>query len=674
MKNALIGLLSIAFLGIASAQNYTAEIVLEDIYWKNHNEWWSDWHSVLYLNGVVQPPSEEYYYRWWFQENGEGDYFVFSGSGYGRWETGTDNDHDEYFTVYVEIIIPTDPLPITVVSEEVVIGKWGDPEEATLWARKEDGTLLEGFDSDSIGLWSGYTWHWNFPTVVGNTSQVMSDGDAIKIRPNIEGLGQKFHRGITKLNAVRYQNYDSYPVHYGIQNELTFHHRRIYETTLRAEVLDAPAAIGEIQFKDPWLEDVLGYGGEYASQGAGAPFNSQPSPWAISIDSDYHGVMLNQPYGGASPFYLVGAPNPNNFELNSVNYPAYFQSWTGSNVQFQNITVSETGIVFTGTTGNEATAHYKAYLRSSSTVPTATSGQRKIIRDVSGTYHMVYESAHEIWYSKSTDGTNWSPEILASEGDPSYYNRSPSITVQDNPHLVIVVWEGYLPDNSERGVLARSINPVSGSLGPLESVSSATGNFSTMPVVGAGIGSTGSRYVLCAWFDGSDNKLKGAVRNTSGTWNGPTVIRSGVISEISVTPISPSSSYQNWGLAWTESGTLYYMGILVNSSITPGSVETVATGSEVLENRSPSVAHGVLPFSAPAIAWEEWHHELARRVIKYRERHKATGWSSTITTWQKVPGPSNYQTPTLSPNHQSQFKMSSSPGAVEPASWFIPSG
>lgn len=524
---------------------------------------------------------------------------------------------------------------------------------------REDQTRLTG---TTLGHWQTDSFDdldpgESFPSYVGPlppASEIMRGFQGLAYGPT-----EKYNRWNELTNVINHQGLL-------VQNStelFTSKFKRTYANAIiQNNLIDAPGnpSGDSIQFRDPWFIDYNDppYGlrnrgqTEAVFRTVSSPFNPNTNP--SGAGSEYLGVFLNQPASGSNPHYRLNA-----LAVPLSSFAWYFLGWEYNPIfaDVSSPSTNETGVVFLQDNA-VVSAKYKAHLGSSSTSVTATSGQRKVIRDLNGVYHMAYESGNETWYTKSSDGTNWSQEVLLSAGDPSYYNLSPSLTVQDNPHLVIVVWEAYLPDNSGHDVVARSIDPVTGALGGFESVSlSSTGvlDFSMMPVVGAGISASSQRYVLCAWYDGYDSKLKGAVRNTSGGWTSPAAIRSGVISQMTLTPFSPSSTYQKWGLAWTENGTLYYMGIPINSSITLGTVETVAAGTANVTNLNPSVAHGVLPFSAPAIAWEEWKPELNKRVIKYRERHKSNGWSSTITTWQKVPGPSDYQTPTLSPNHQSQY-------------------
>lgn len=103
---------------------------------------------------------------------------------------------------------------------------------------------------------------------------------------------------------------------------------------------------------------------------------------------------------------------------------------------------TRTAVTF-NSSGATTFALYKAHLRSSSSVATASNSQRKI-GYINGTYHIVYESAGEIWHSSSTDnGATWSQEFLASDGTGT--NRQPSLAVSqywssEGP-VVAIAWE-----------------------------------------------------------------------------------------------------------------------------------------------------------------------------------------------------------------------------------------
>ncbi|MFZ1729194.1 MAG: T9SS type A sorting domain-containing protein [Bacteroidota bacterium] len=84
---------------------------------------------------------------------------------------------------------------------------------------------------------------------------------------------------------------------------------------------------------------------------------------------------------------------------------------------------------------------YKAHMLSDhGSQPTKYSNQRKIDIDPRGIYHLVYESAGEVWYTNSEDGTNWSREELVS----GYYHSAvnPSLAVYDSCVYVTYVENG----------------------------------------------------------------------------------------------------------------------------------------------------------------------------------------------------------------------------------------
>ncbi len=410
---AILSLLACAlFCHYASAQVFTSQIVIEDIYWKNHNEWLATFHAELYEDGVVQPPSPNNYYAWWKRLDGQGEFaFDIQRSGFGGcdtcvtgWHTQIDHHGNVFYEFYVDIVLPGNEH---VVSPVVRIGKWGDPEEAVLWARRENGTLLDGYEADSIGLWSGYRWHWNYPSMTGDRRHVMSTGDVIKVKPNTEELGEKFHRGLTNRNDVTYLNYDGYPIYPSPErNELTFHHRSIYNATIHSHLVDAPAVILRVKFKDPWLEDTPGFGGEYYSRGMSAEYRSHDSPWTISTTSEYRGVFLNQDYNiPGNPYYSVGAPSVQQLG----NFTAYFLTWVGNSneVTYRTPTKDTTAVVFKVSNAT-AVAQYKAHLASSLATATASNSQRLVAVAAEDWYHMVYPSAGELFLTVSSDGgLNW---------------------------------------------------------------------------------------------------------------------------------------------------------------------------------------------------------------------------------------------------------------------------
>jgi hypothetical protein len=189
---------------------------------------------------------------------------------------------------------------------------------------------------------------------------------------------------------------------------------------------------------------------------------------------------------------------------------------------------------------------------------TSPSMQRRIIRDNTGVYHMVVESADQIWYSKSTDaGTSWSIEKRISDGDPCCINRMPCITVQHQPPLLLIVWEIY--QDSDPDVYAVSfctVDPATGDQSTPELIQESFSEgdyFPLQPVIASGITLDWQHYALVIWYVGIDSpRLMGKARRAEfpSTWFDATVLLAGELSEFSLAPVSERGA--PWHLAWVE--------------------------------------------------------------------------------------------------------------------------
>jgi len=84
-----------------------------------------------------------------------------------------------------------------------------------------------------------------------------------------------------------------------------------------------------------------------------------------------------------------------------------------------------------------ATFH-KSYLASNSADATASNSGRKLVRDSGGAYHLVYETAGEVYYQKSTDGgSTWNSYKRLSAGNGN--NKFPSIAERSGK--LYIVWQ-----------------------------------------------------------------------------------------------------------------------------------------------------------------------------------------------------------------------------------------
>ncbi len=72
---------------------------------------------------------------------------------------------------------------------------------------------------------------------------------------------------------------------------------------------------------------------------------------------------------------------------------------------------------------------------------TSLNGQRKLVKDNAGNYHIVFTSGGEIFYRKSTNnGNSWQAPVRLSDGTGE--NKFPSITTMDN--YLYITWQQYL--------------------------------------------------------------------------------------------------------------------------------------------------------------------------------------------------------------------------------------
>ena len=144
----------------------------------------------------------------------------------------------------------------------------------------------------------------------------------------------------------------------------------------------------------------------------------------------------------------------------------------------------------------DLTAVYKAHLLSDHEAqPTRTANQRKLDIDPDSTYHLVYESAGEVWYTQSGDGAIWSPEELVS--DYTHTATHPSLAVLDSSVYVTYYEDGDI-------YLRRRYNGQWYDI--IVDNGNANNGVSTTPVVEASHFQDGGDVVLVLWDDHEEIK------------------------------------------------------------------------------------------------------------------------------------------------------------------------
>jgi len=267
--------------------------------------------------------------------------------------------------------------------------------------------------------------------------------------------------------------------------------------TLRVELIDGGSG-GTIDFRDPWYLH-----SDNTQPNTYFTYNSPHSPTG-AFNQSSGGIFLNQLVDANKPYYSIRvSQNPT---IGSFNWS--FQNWTTQNASLttpNNIVGDfyETSVVFNAANA-EVKARYKAKLGSNLSSATAANGQRKLVytNTTPGKFHLVYESAGEIYYTFSTDnGVTWSNEILLSSSDGN--NKFPSIAAHQNK--VYVIWQRTTSTNNYTIYARRYTGSSWASRQTLGSASLTTGN-NPLPVITLKEVNVGGVYkirALAVWKGGS---------------------------------------------------------------------------------------------------------------------------------------------------------------------------
>ena len=298
---------------------------------------------------------------------------------------------------------------LAIIGDNLQLGLQSDtPVVVNLDQKRESGQRLEG---TQIGVWgdnsfNDYTIPFiaNFPRGSTQTLRGLQD--------TVQNPTEKYNRW-NDLSQV--QNHQSFLMD-GSFTELTSNFRTTYDgVVIRNELLSAPQQdAGNVEFKDPWLIDYNDPPYGIRNQGMAAPFKTYPSPLNITLASEFKGVFLNQDYGDPGvPYYSVRAPQTQVIPFHGQDITWYFQGWKGAanEVTYQYPDRPETAVVFKQE-GAVARAMYKGHLVSSHSTATETHSGRRMVRDASGYYHLVYEDGGNIWYVQSSDitGQQWTAQ------------------------------------------------------------------------------------------------------------------------------------------------------------------------------------------------------------------------------------------------------------------------
>jgi|WetSurMetagenome_2_1015567.scaffolds.fasta_scaffold15865_1 hypothetical protein len=291
------------------------------------------------------------------------------------------------------------------------------------------------------------------------------------------------------------------------------------------------------------------------------------------------------------------------------------------------------------------TAFLKGSLRSSLPGASSPNNQRKICY-ITGAYHMVYESAGEIWYCNSTDnGSTWGQERRLSDG--SGMNRTPSIACDPKaggfPYLG-VVWEKYNAANAYSEVyIIRSDNGTNWgtpelTVGGVSGI--VQGSIGAMPVLTMEPNFESVVWAVNCQSEGWPSGLYMWTNNILNDYKTFDVITS--TDDNSLYPSICEHPYGNYngriGIAWAQSGEIKYCMAtydLDRDILTYSSCETVSSGSPRTNHDRPSFAferNGPTNWR-PVVAWQAYNS--GTEFTRILERRKESGGWGTITEYSR---------------------------------------
>ncbi|MCK9424942.1 MAG: T9SS type A sorting domain-containing protein [Ignavibacteriaceae bacterium] len=334
-----------------------------------------------------------------------------------------------------------------------------------------------------VGFWENNQFNeYSIPKIKKITSSTLTLRAAQQVINNNDKYSFWKHDFVSEPNV---KNHNSFSIHEGA-NQFTsillpFYSNISIKNNLEQTTVDG----GKINFKDPWYIDSvdnsliganrLNRGNDVVWRERFSPFTPNGTNLFAESIYPYNGVFLDQsgPPFWNPPYYTVKVTSPQPISLNGRTHTFYFQNWSGTEVQFENASALQTGVVFKDNIPGVdpiVSANYKGHFLSNSSTALANNGQRKVVRDKNGFYHMVYESMNYIWYSKSLT-TNyqgeWTPDVKLIDYGPDVIFSNPSIDVNsgifapDIDEKLSIVFEGYV-DAVEAAVAVVTKNITSG--------------------------------------------------------------------------------------------------------------------------------------------------------------------------------------------------------------------
>ncbi|GEM_PF-3352915 len=373
-----------------------------------------------------------------------------------------------------------------------------------------------------------------------------------------------------------------------------------YPASFNISLLEVGSLNGTLSYQDPWWVDATG--------------NQSNTFRNITLAPNFSdNIFLSQLIEPGKPYYSVSASQMQTMTVNGQTYTGVFQNWLGTNANLGNDASLQTAVVFNSSNAT-VTALYKAHLATTVAAVTASNSQRKVVMDPAGVYHAVYESANKIWYTYSTDGTNWSPESLVS-GQWDYqdvHNHNPSISYyRPDPNLFVfkpfVTWECRAMDNSAYHIVVMQMVS-DGSWIDIQTSADYTSTVIANPVAAYPFifyrGPDGIYWMQSFGYLSTPAKIAG----TDTYAKDPSAIVNGSLVHI----------------VWEQGGDIKYCNVQTNGSVS--STETIMYVDEFENNCEPCI--GIDNTGRQWITWRYTNAETQTEAIKTRMRDAANSYGA----------------------------------------------
>lgn len=275
------------------------------------------------------------------------------------------------------------------------------------------------------------------------------------------------------------------------------------------------------------------------------------------------------------------------------------------------------------------TGVYKAHVGSSNSNMTGSNNQRKVMRDPYGTFHLVYESGGEIWYSTSTDGSNWSNETMISDGSGGNFSPSLDCSTEGYTDHVRFVWvQSSLVRFKEWTYNYSTHQSGWSNIDYLFDPYRPSGNSASWSPVVSG----GGWVVYNKSYGSSSGTIVAAIRDNTNAWRFTSVPSSDNLSKL---PSMIVGGYYDCYVVYEQSstGAIMYNKVHfdnVQNTFAWGTTTDISLASSRTANGSPSLTWASYSNGTLAAAWHGRNGASSRNEIIVRTNSSGI-WSQTFS-------------------------------------------